>query len=114
MTLLKILRKNEEVYAELKHLINNPKESYQNLDTLNSVFRCIIKYYKDKGLDLRLNARTLAERYCIDDHVFVCADCDDLENYEMGGQVYPMRIMMMKCRKKIIEMMNMFMNGIMM
>ena len=88
MTLLKILRENEQVYAELKHLINNPKESYQNLDTLNSVFRCIIKYYKDKGLDLRLNARTLAERYCIDDHVFVCADCDNLENYEMGGQIY--------------------------
>ena len=88
MTLLKILRENEQVYAELKHLVNNPKESYKNLNTLNAVFSCILKYYKDKGLDLRLNARNLAERFNIDDHTFICGDCNYLENCEMGGQVY--------------------------
>ena len=88
MTLLEILRKNEQVYAELKHLVNNPNESYRNLDTVNSVFSCILKYYKDKGLDLRLNARNLAERFNIDDHTFICGDCNYLENCEMGGQVY--------------------------
>jgi len=88
MTLLKILRKNEQVSRELKHLVNNPNESYRNLDTVNSVFSCILKYYKDKGLDLRLNARNLAERFNIDDHTFICGDCNYLENCEMGGQVY--------------------------
>ena len=89
MTLLKILRENEQGYAELKHLVNKPpEEDYKYLDRVNSAFSCIIKYYQNKGLDLRLNKLALAERFFIDEIIFTCADCGYLEHNDYGGQVY--------------------------
>ena len=88
MTLLSKLRENTNNYDQIKWAVT--ENTVEDVEYLQRAIGIITDYFKDEEnrVDHKYKSHALLVRWNLDDDVFSCGDCDDLEHMDNGGTVY--------------------------